>query len=39
MAKQHTVSPIDGSLYVERTLAKRAEIDRALETEIGRAHV
>ncbi|MFO1058865.1 MAG: aldehyde dehydrogenase family protein [Dongiaceae bacterium] len=32
MAKQQTVSPIDGSLYVERTLAKRAEIDRALET-------
>jgi acyl-CoA reductase-like NAD-dependent aldehyde dehydrogenase len=28
---QQTVSPIDGSLYVERTLATRAEIDRALD--------
>jgi acyl-CoA reductase-like NAD-dependent aldehyde dehydrogenase len=31
MAKQRTVSPIDGSVYVERPLATRAEIDRALD--------
>src|SRR5260221_9287784 len=30
MTIQKTISPIDGSVYVERGLARRAEIDQAL---------
>ena len=32
MATQKTISPIDGSVYVERGLARGAEIDKALAT-------
>lgn len=31
MAQQRTISPVDGSVYVERTLAEPAQMDAALE--------
>ena len=32
MTLQRTISPVDGSVYVERTLAAPAQIEAALET-------